>query len=310
MAWTGQTFSVGQILTAAQMSNLQADITAQANGDAGAPRNTQDSMAPESVGQAELKTLTGSGSTSGTTRLVLSGGQYSFFVQTRTETGTSGVYSGGLVLQDLAALSSYTTNIWLTAGGPSQRHYVRNLWVSASPPYDLGDGPILLFVSVLLDSSTKIVESVYVTPEPTWINNGPTNTTPDFYKKENGVLVPYQKRRLVTTENFNKEGPINFSRYIDRLMTDDLVDVEITQEIKNKDMSILPHPFVGNDMVGKEVLLLDPMDTERLIVINDNSIETGEKGIQEMLYSGEIKISNTILDRATPAGVNAYGFTF
>lgn len=33
MTWTGQSFSVGQILTAAQMNNLQADITAHANGD-------------------------------------------------------------------------------------------------------------------------------------------------------------------------------------------------------------------------------------------------------------------------------------
>lgn len=38
MTWTGQTFTVGQILTAAQMNNLQADITAMANGDAGAPK--------------------------------------------------------------------------------------------------------------------------------------------------------------------------------------------------------------------------------------------------------------------------------
>ena len=37
MAWTGKTFNVGDILTAAQMNNLQADITAQAQGDAGAP---------------------------------------------------------------------------------------------------------------------------------------------------------------------------------------------------------------------------------------------------------------------------------
>jgi hypothetical protein len=37
MTWTGQSFSVGQILTAAQMTNLQADITALANGDSGAP---------------------------------------------------------------------------------------------------------------------------------------------------------------------------------------------------------------------------------------------------------------------------------
>ena len=37
MAWTGQTFTVGQILTANQMNNLQADITALANADTGAP---------------------------------------------------------------------------------------------------------------------------------------------------------------------------------------------------------------------------------------------------------------------------------
>lgn len=37
MTWTGQTFSVGQQLTAAQMNNLQADITAVANQDSGAP---------------------------------------------------------------------------------------------------------------------------------------------------------------------------------------------------------------------------------------------------------------------------------
>ena len=38
MTWTGQSFSVGQVLTAAQMTNLQADITAAMAGDSGAPR--------------------------------------------------------------------------------------------------------------------------------------------------------------------------------------------------------------------------------------------------------------------------------
>lgn len=37
MAWTALTFSVGQILTAAQMNNLQSNFTALANGDTGAP---------------------------------------------------------------------------------------------------------------------------------------------------------------------------------------------------------------------------------------------------------------------------------
>ncbi len=37
MAWTGQSFSVGQILTAAQMTNLQSDITAVMDKAPGAP---------------------------------------------------------------------------------------------------------------------------------------------------------------------------------------------------------------------------------------------------------------------------------
>lgn len=37
MAWTGLTFSVGQILTAAQMNNLQGNFAGMADADPGAP---------------------------------------------------------------------------------------------------------------------------------------------------------------------------------------------------------------------------------------------------------------------------------
>lgn len=37
MTWTGNSFSFGQILTSTQMQQVQDDITALANGDAGAP---------------------------------------------------------------------------------------------------------------------------------------------------------------------------------------------------------------------------------------------------------------------------------
>ena len=38
MAWTSLTFSFGAILTSTQMNQLQANFSAIANGDAGAPR--------------------------------------------------------------------------------------------------------------------------------------------------------------------------------------------------------------------------------------------------------------------------------
>jgi len=59
MTWTGKTFNVGDILTAAQMNNLQADITAQAQGDAGAPAQKVSTL-------TNSGTDVGSSSTSGT----------------------------------------------------------------------------------------------------------------------------------------------------------------------------------------------------------------------------------------------------
>lgn len=66
MTWTGQSFSVGQVLTAAQMNNLQADITAVTNGDAGAPtiqtagigadQVTADKIANNSITRDQLST--------------------------------------------------------------------------------------------------------------------------------------------------------------------------------------------------------------------------------------------------------------
>lgn len=54
MVWTGQNFSVGQILTAAQMTNLQNDITALAVGDAGAPKIQAAAIDTDAVGSSEI----------------------------------------------------------------------------------------------------------------------------------------------------------------------------------------------------------------------------------------------------------------
>ena len=70
MTWTGQSFSVGQELTAAQMTNLQADITAVMNQDSGAPVPTTDfislasQIAAAVVGRSEIanSTTTSAGS--------------------------------------------------------------------------------------------------------------------------------------------------------------------------------------------------------------------------------------------------------
>ena len=89
MTWTGQTFTAGQILTAAQMNNLQADITAQANGDSGSPQNQTASIADSAIAtakiaaaavtQGKLSTTAGSISRSSTGNSTLPGGEYGFY---------------------------------------------------------------------------------------------------------------------------------------------------------------------------------------------------------------------------------------
>ena len=66
MTWTGQSFSVGQILTAAQMTNLQADITAFASADSGAPLLNNQALEAPTNGPYGPGGVQG-GSSSGTT---------------------------------------------------------------------------------------------------------------------------------------------------------------------------------------------------------------------------------------------------
>src|SRR3990167_709514 len=65
-------------------------------------------------------------------------------------------------------------------------------YVQASPPYNLGDGDVPLFVFVVVNSLGKI-ESTYVAQDPPWANNGPTNIQPDF--------IDLQGRKFRKTRN-------------------------------------------------------------------------------------------------------------
>lgn len=97
MTWTGQSFSVGQVLTAAQMNNLQADITAVMNQDSGAPAPTTDfissstqlaagvvdtdELAAGAVQRAKIQTgtVTLSGTVAGNSTVGITMNAYAFF---------------------------------------------------------------------------------------------------------------------------------------------------------------------------------------------------------------------------------------
>lgn len=69
-------------------------------------------------------------------------------------------------------------------------------YVQASPPYDLGDGEIPLFVFVKLDADGKMSQ-LSASIDPPWMYNGPTKT--NYNKRVNGKKYRLEKyfRRMV-----------------------------------------------------------------------------------------------------------------
>lgn len=87
MAWTSLSFSVGQVLTAAQMNNLQANFAALAANDTGSPNITK---------------ITPAIQTSGTTTIAGSGG---------TWTPAAGIYAYSITVTN-AKLQIYQSGVW------------------------------------------------------------------------------------------------------------------------------------------------------------------------------------------------------
>jgi len=233
------------------------------------------------VGQAECKTGQGSvtlANSAGTATLILPGGQYGFYPRIQK---TTGVLPGQVYMfnANLSALESY---IYIDHGGVApgttiinQRYFV------ASPPHDLGDGEIPYFCFVLLNNAGDIV-AAYNAPEPPWMYNGPTKTTPDF-RDQDGKQWIRKKTRAGSLES----GEI----------TEQLI--EVTADIKKADIDLIPHPFIGMDLTGLTPVLLDPIGTERLLDLH----ESGED-IAEILTGGHLLIDNTEeITRAKPNGV-------
>jgi hypothetical protein len=217
--------------------------------------------------QAGLSTTTGAVSTTGAANLTLPGGTYGFYPQTKHSTGSGGETTTALIASALTS-TSYVTAIHLTANtagtASAQQRYIQ-----ASPPYDLGDGDIPLFVFAVVNSKGE-VESTYVAEDPPWAHNGPTDIAPDFYQDGRG----YKRVR----------GKI----------------IEVTKEFKNSDIGIVPHPFTLNDLTGKTVVLLDPVSDLMLSLREMN--HSGES-VCDLLHEGKLIVGNLPIARKTPRGV-------
>lgn len=313
MVWTGQSFSVGQVLTAAQMTNLQADITALANGDSGAPAIQTAAYGTGSVDQAALGANSVGQSEVKTTYQQISGAQ--------EFTATGGIYVIGHTMQgDDNAVPTYNTLSMMYsldtpayaarwdwfAADPFDNDDMRLYYINSSPPYDLGDGEIPMFAYALIDNATSQILKLNIAPDAIWAYNGPTNVVPCKYDRKNKKAYRKMKDMSaypMTYEQAQAAGVIAVKDYCQAFRDADWFEEEITQAIKNADQDIVPHPWVGNQpsfFAGKTVVLLDPVsdDLWRLLEF----MEHKEADLSK-LVKGYFDIGNTAITRKGPKGL-------
>ena len=266
---------------------------------------TQAKLANSSVGQAQLKTATQQ-----TTGFAGGGGVNISF--------TGGAYTLGWGLQgggddSTAAVAAgngaaYAYAIFLSPGGsPGVAYYFQASYITASPPYDLGDGDVPLFVYAEVTPSAQIVR-VDVAQDPPWIYNGPNRINPHKIRYGSNGRNYYREREIIATHGSISaaiRAGVPRQVAINRLGTDQMVEVEITRAFKNRDMNVIPSPFSRKQDPSNVIVMLDPVSPlmERLLGVH-------EAGDPDMTVSGllrqdYIRIGNTSLPRVTPSGVIA-----
>lgn len=261
------------------------------------------------VKQGDLATSTGTVSSNGGF-VTLPGGEYGFFPQMRY-TSVNNVGAMGVMA---STSSSFITGMVLGAGandsGPipkilntSSLGGSRNIplidntnggsavgtaaaqqrYVTSSPPFsDVrfgGDGAGFFFA--LLDSSGEII-SHYFADVPPWAYNGPTNIRADKICPLTGKKFRNCMKKR-SFEEIMSGAPLEYEME------------EITQEIKNADMDLIPHPF-GEVPPGHTVVLLDPTDDRIARMVEYQNIG-GSDDIIEQITRGFIQVDNGKISR-------------
>lgn len=304
---TGQ----GTLATLNSVATANIDNLAVTGAKMASATITQSKMAASSIGQGQMKTTQGTVSVSlplnsfGLTP-VLPGGSYGFMP---------------LVYSDHASDVDFR-NFYKTSASTSQQPpgayffnkslsvvrngYAKVRYVQASPPYDLGDGEIKLFIFVEVDNTTGDIIRTYAAPEAPWHYSGPTDIRAEFYDDQGrGFRSVRDTSGLPFTREQARLDPAKLELYMSELSRAPRIFEEITQEIKNADMALIPAPMVATP--DSTVVLLDPVSPllEGLAALSEQDEDTS---VCEMIHKGDIIVTNTSVNRAGPPGINVVRF--
>lgn len=272
---------------------------------------SQTEIDANSVGQSEIKTTyqtvshSAAASSTTTTEFTATGGAYclghTFYGSTAGGTRTQTLFRRDTTI-GTGAVASWNFET-IEGGGSTFTSSVRLYYINSSPPYNLGDGDIPLFIYAIVDNTTKEVDVVSISPDPVWVYNGPTNCVPSRYEKDGRV---YRQRKdmsamPVTLEQAQLSGASAVADYLTAFKSANIIEEELTQDIKNADMNIIPHPFMNNDLTGKTAVLLDPVADlmeDLLEMYNHNSGE-----VADVINRNYLRISDSGIKRHGPSGL-------
>lgn len=270
---------------------------------------SQSELDTDSVGQAQIKTtyqqVSGaySASTPYDTEFTATGGIY--VIGHTINIGNTSGDEAAQIDRYVSTTGSYLSKYRATASTDlgSSTVTFRLYYINSSPPYDLGDGDIPLFVYAIIDNATGEIESLSTSVDPSWAYNGPTDVVPTRYGRDGKVYKKIKDRSGLPFPNLNAAlaaGGAARNEYRAALKEIPLVEVELTQAMKNADMNIVPHPFVGNKMAGKTVVMFDPVSP---VVQELYELQEEGEDISQIIHGGYLSVGNSNLNRQGPAGL-------
>lgn len=304
MAYSFQTFSVNEVLTATKMNQVEVNIRDHVHGSAGVVSIAAGGLADGAVdtsGRLAANVVTwGKISTASQTTSASVDTDFSFTGGARTlgwGLGSSGTFKGEMDGYFTSGGSIFGGRL-ISGGGTT---YWAASYINSSPPWDMGDGDIPLFVFALVDALGNVI-NLDVSEAPPWAYNGPTDLTPyrevgsRKYRRVKAILAEFGTPRAAVRSGLTR------AQVLDRLMTDSFVDQEITHALKNADMGLIPSPLLTVP-VGHTLILLDPVSAlvRRLSVLH--RINDVSENVDKLLRAGQINIGNTPLARVAPPGV-------
>lgn len=230
-------------------------------------------------------------------RVLAPGGQYGFEIEV-ANMATESISIGSAIGWWKAMQGSVTANAYNNYLVPfmmefttNRTVYGRQRYVTSSPPFEDArfGGAAGGFFFALVNSAGEIVAH-YFADVPPWAYNGPTNIRADHICPMTGKK--YRKALIERSlEEILDGAKLEFELQ------------EITQDLKNADMDLIPHPF-GDIPEGHTVVLLDPTD-ERIARMIEYQNAGGSQDIIDQIQRGFIQVNN---DKISRRGLIKNGF--